>query len=203
MIGPSDEALPLIVRSAGPRDAEGVCAVIEHSASAGGVLRRALTDVEMAIDSFAVAEVGQRIIGCAALHVVDTDTAEVRSVAVHEDAAGLGVGSWVVDHLLDIAEQIGLCRVFLVTKIPGFFSRMGFSTLGDVAATSTLILDHVRLQRRTLEDKSVMLIDLPGGRTRRGHQPYVPTGAVASVVSAPMIRRLRGSAAAAEYSAAS
>ena len=63
----------------------------------------------------------------AALHLYGVHLAEVRSVAVHPSAKGLGAGARIVKALLAQSRKQRVSCVCLFTRIPEFFGRMGFS----------------------------------------------------------------------------
>ena len=67
-----------------------------------------------------------RIVGCGALHVMWDDLAEVRTLAVHPDAVGTGLGSAILRELIAQAREMGLKRVFCLTFEEPFFGAHGF-----------------------------------------------------------------------------
>jgi amino-acid N-acetyltransferase len=67
-----------------------------------------------------------RFLGCVALHIVWSDLAEVKSLAVPEETQARGLGSILVRAAIDEARDIGLERVFALTYRPAFFERLGF-----------------------------------------------------------------------------
>ena len=64
--------------------------------------------------------------GCVALHIVWSDLAEIKSLAVPEDAQTRGLGSLLVEAAVEEARNIGLSRCFALTYRPAFFERLGF-----------------------------------------------------------------------------
>jgi amino-acid N-acetyltransferase len=70
-------------------------------------------------------------LGCVALHLMWSDLAEVKSLAVAEAAQGGGIGSALVRACIDEARSLELERVFALTYRPGFFERLGFE-IADV-----------------------------------------------------------------------
>jgi len=64
-----------------------------------------------------------------ALHVMWEDLAGVRTLAVHEEWRGRGVGRALLKELLDRARRLGLSRVFCLTFEVEFFSRYGFEPI--------------------------------------------------------------------------
>ncbi len=69
------------------------------------------------------------VVGCGALHVMWSDLAEVRTVAVDTHLRGGGVGRALVTDLLDRARALGVARVFCLTFERAFFSSFGFEEI--------------------------------------------------------------------------
>ncbi|SDT64787.1 amino-acid N-acetyltransferase [Jiangella sp. DSM 45060] len=66
------------------------------------------------------------VIGCGALHVMWEDLAEVRTLAVAPEWRRHGVGHVLLSRLLQVAEELGVVRVFCLTFEVDFFERHGF-----------------------------------------------------------------------------
>lgn len=66
------------------------------------------------------------VIGCGALHVMWEDLAEVRTLAADPEWRGRGVGHAVLSRLLEVAEELGVVRVFCLTFEVDFFAQHGF-----------------------------------------------------------------------------
>jgi len=97
-------------------------------ANRGDMLPRALSQIyENLRDFFVVRDNDSSVLGCAALHVIWMDLAELRSLAVEEKHQGQGLGSLLVDACLAEAAGLGLPRLFALTRRPGFFEKVGFS----------------------------------------------------------------------------
>lgn len=69
------------------------------------------------------------VVGCGALHVMWEDLAEVRTVAVAEQARGRGLGRAIVEDLLQRARLLGVGRVFCLTFERDFFASFGFEEI--------------------------------------------------------------------------
>ena len=87
-------------------DAPGIAALINHFSDKGLLLPRPLNDVYERLRDFVVSEHEERLIGCAALHVVWGGLAEIRSVAVAEEARNSGVGRSLVENCLSRYEEL-------------------------------------------------------------------------------------------------
>jgi amino-acid N-acetyltransferase len=100
-----------------------------------------------ALQQFRVApdpDVPGRILGCGALHVMWEDLAEVRTLAVHPDYAGRGIGGRLLETLLDDARDLGLRRIFCLTFEVEFFSRHGFKQIVGQAAEPDVYAELIR-----------------------------------------------------------
>ncbi|MBI2848254.1 MAG: N-acetyltransferase [Chloroflexi bacterium] len=101
--------------------------LINCFADRGEMLPRPLSEIYENIRDFFVIREGERILGCAALHVSWSDLAEIKSVAVAEDSQRKGIGGRLVKACLKEANQIGIPTVFCFTYKPEFFGRYRFT----------------------------------------------------------------------------
>ena len=76
---------------------------------------------------FFIVKQGERVLGCAALHVTWSDLAEVKSVAVAEKSQRQRIGDQLVKACLKEAKELGISTVFCLTYKPAFFEKFGFS----------------------------------------------------------------------------
>lgn len=116
----------LRIESARLSDAEAIHSLITHWADRGDMLHRPVSEIFEAIRDFKVARLDGRLVGCGSLKIMGTDLAEVRSLAVSEDAQGAGVGAAIVAACVADAYAFELERVFALTYKPGFFEKQGF-----------------------------------------------------------------------------
>lgn len=72
---------------------------------------------------------GGTISGVCSLHICWDNLAEIRSLAVTEEAQGRGIGSLLVHTCLQEAADYGITKVFTLTYQPGFFKRQGFKDI--------------------------------------------------------------------------
>lgn len=96
------------------------------------------------IQEFRVAEVDGEMAGCGALHVMWEDLAEIRTLAVGEQHLGHGVGSALLQALLDDARELGVERVFCLTFETDFFVRHGFSEIEGQAVDPEVYAELLR-----------------------------------------------------------
>lgn len=97
------------------------------------------------VQEFRVAETAEgELIGCGALHVMWSDLAEVRTLAVADAWLGRGVGRALLGRLEADATELGLSRLFCLTFEVGFFERNGFEDMGSESIDATLYAELVR-----------------------------------------------------------
>jgi amino-acid N-acetyltransferase len=108
------------------------------------LLEKNLVTLYEAVQEFWVAERDGEVIGCGALHVMWADLGEVRTVAVHPKVKGQGVGHVIVDSLLEVARELQLERVFVLTFEIEFFSRHGFVEIEGTPVTAEVYEEMCR-----------------------------------------------------------
>jgi len=110
-------------------DATQMHELINYFADKDEMLPRPLSEIYENIRDYFVVRQGEGIIACAALHVMWSDLAEIKSVAVAEGSQGQGIGDQLVEACLKEAKELGMPTVFCLTYKPAFFERLGFSQL--------------------------------------------------------------------------
>jgi len=101
--------------------------LINYFADRGEMLARSLSEIYENIRDYFVIRQGERVLACAALHVMWSDLAEVKSLAVAEDKQKQGFGDQLVTVCLNEAKELGIPTVFCLTYKPVFFERVGFT----------------------------------------------------------------------------
>jgi amino-acid N-acetyltransferase len=125
----------VVVRRASTSDVPAIKSLVDIY-SGKILLEKNLVTLYEAVQEFWVAEVDGNVRGCGALHVLWSDLGEVRTVAVHPDVRGKGVGHAVVDRLLDVARDLHLDRIFVLTFEVEFFSKHGFEEIEGTPVTA-------------------------------------------------------------------
>ena len=121
----------ITIRPARTADVREIRTLIDSYSTDGSLLSKATVTIFAGIQEFLVATDGERVIGCGALHVMWEDLAEVRTLAVVPDRANEGVGSQMLQHLLEKARVLGTRRVFCLTFKKDFFGHHGFIEIGS------------------------------------------------------------------------
>jgi amino-acid N-acetyltransferase len=100
------------------------------------LLEKNLVTLYESVQEFWVAELNEQVVGCGALHVLWSDLGEVRTVAVDPTVKGHGIGHLIVDRLLDVAGELQLARLFVLTFETDFFGRHGFTEIEGTPVTA-------------------------------------------------------------------
>lgn len=118
------------IRPARVGDVPAIHELIRTFADRKLMIRRSPGELYEAIREFIVAVDDEgKILGCAAVHVFWDDLAELKCLAVAEDAQGLGIGRRLVDASWDAARELELESVFTLTYVPEFFERCGYARI--------------------------------------------------------------------------
>ncbi len=120
-----------MIRKALLSDVKTIHKIISGQARYGHVLARAMTDLYAQIRDFTVIvdDTSGEVIGCGALRIVWEDLAEIRSVAVRSSFQKTGLGSSLINALVEEADSMDIRRVFVLTYRVGLFERLGFQQM--------------------------------------------------------------------------
>jgi N-acetylglutamate synthase-like GNAT family acetyltransferase len=165
-------ALPLrspvtpFTRAATPDDIPAMVGLMTPYIATGDLLPRSAMDLRRDIETYAVAT-DQRgaVIGMGALKPYSSSLAEIIALAVSPRAQGQGVGQAIVEQLLGHAAELGFPEVFALTRVPGFFHRMGFTTVEKSRFPLKVWFDCARCPRRhSCDEIAVQLTDVASRR---------------------------------------
>jgi len=116
----------LRIRPARTADVRAIRRLVDTYAPDRRLLSKATVTLYEAVPEFVVGELDGEVVGCGAVHVMWEDLAEVRTLAVESSLRGTGVGSVMLEHLVQRARDLGVKRVFCLTFETEFFGRHGF-----------------------------------------------------------------------------
>jgi amino-acid N-acetyltransferase len=134
---------PVVVRRARTSDIPTIKHLVDTYAGKI-LLEKNLVTLYEAVQEFWVAELEGRVVGCGALHAFWSDLGEIRTVAVDPAATGHGVGHSIVKRLLDVARELHLERIFVLTFETEFFGRHGFTEIEGTPVTAEVFEEMCR-----------------------------------------------------------
>ncbi|MCV6977681.1 amino-acid N-acetyltransferase [Mycobacterium bourgelatii] len=108
------------------------------------LLEKNLVTLYEAVQEFWVAEYQGKIVGCGALHVLWSDLGEIRTVAVDPAMTGHGIGHAIVEKLLEVARDLQLERLFVLTFETEFFGKHGFKEIEGTPVTAEVFEEMCR-----------------------------------------------------------
>jgi N-acetylglutamate synthase-like GNAT family acetyltransferase len=166
---PVPSQITVSTRAATPNDVPAMVALMGPYIATGDLLPRTGSDLERDIANYSVAtnEHGT-VIGMGALKPYSPGLAEVIALAVSPRAQGQGAGQAIVERLLDRAAELGFADVFALTRVPGFFHRLGFTTVEKIRFPLKVWFDCARCPRRhSCDEIAVHLTNVASRRTAR------------------------------------
>ena len=149
-----------MIRKAQISDVKDIQKLLMTFASRGDMLSRSLSELYESLRDFYVIEEDGVLLGAAALHIVWEELAEVRSVAVSEDAGRKGIGSRLVQACINEAREIGLKRIFCLTYKPEFFGKHGFRLVDKAELPHKVWGDCIKCPKFPDCDENAMILDL-------------------------------------------
>ena len=149
-----------MIRKALVGDATDIVPLVNHYASRELMLPRSLADVYSHLRDFFVWEEEGGLLGCAALHISWDELAEIRSLAVKEEARGKGIGADLVSECLREARELGVKRVFVLTYECDFFGRLVFRPHEKEQLPHKIWSDCLNCPKFTDCDEEAMIVDI-------------------------------------------
>jgi amino-acid N-acetyltransferase len=150
------------IRKARVQDVNAIHNLLMTCASDGLLLPRSRSDLYRHLRDFfvVVPRNGEQAIGCCALAIIWDDVAEIRSLAVNEEAKHHRWGTKLVEACLSEAVTLGIYRVFTLTYVPDFFSRFGFKETAKDVLPQKVWADCLNCPKFPDCDEIAMILDL-------------------------------------------
>jgi amino-acid N-acetyltransferase len=149
------------IRKAVMSDVEEIYHLIHQYAEEGLLLSRSRLSLYENLQSLTVAEENKRVIGVAGLHILWSDLAEIRSLAIAPDYKGRGIGKQLVIRLIEEAEALGIARVFALTYQVAFFEKCGFQLIQKDSLPQKVWKDCMNCKKFPTCDEIAMIYYIP------------------------------------------
>lgn len=111
------------------QDVPQIYQLINHFADRDEMLPRPLSEIYENIRDYFVYRQGERVLACAALHIIWSDLSEIKSVAVAKEYQRQGIGTRLVEACLKEVGSLGIPTVFCLTYQAAFFEKFGLSQI--------------------------------------------------------------------------
>ncbi|MEX0716454.1 MAG: GNAT family N-acetyltransferase [Planctomycetaceae bacterium] len=114
------------IRATTAADVPGLLEFIHPFVEQGKLLPRTEEELGILVPHGFVAELGERIIGVAALEIYSIKLAEIRSLAVAAEYQGQGIGKRLIEACLRLARERNVLEVMAITSSENVFRACGF-----------------------------------------------------------------------------
>ncbi|WP_028610353.1 N-acetyltransferase [Paenibacillus harenae] len=151
------QALQVVCRKATSDDIETLFLLIKGYAEKGIMLPRTREALAYMIDSFVVAEIGDEVVGCGSLTKLGSDLVEIRSLGMSDGYKGLGIGSKLVDALIEQAREQRTPKVMALTYAVSFFVKNGFTVVDKEIFPEKVWKDCVNCPKQLACDEIAVL----------------------------------------------
>ena len=146
-------------RQARMDDLDAIVRLVDYWALHGENLPRSREDIMKAILDFGVAVVDGRVVGCAALWIYTPDLAEIRSLGIDTEFQARGIGHGMVRHFQQLAGQLHIDKVFVLTRAPDFFEKCGFRRVSINSLPEKVLKDCANCPKNTACDEIALVHD--------------------------------------------
>ncbi len=118
-----------IIRKAKIKDAQIIKSILDDYAKQRKLLARSLQHILENIRDFQVAELDNKVIGTCSLKISTLELAEVKSLAVLPNNLKAGIGSMLLNSVLEEGKILGINKFFALTYVPEFFYKHNFKEI--------------------------------------------------------------------------
>src|SRR5687767_1094490 len=113
-----------MIRPATIHDVPLIQSIVNSHAELGKMLFKSYAQIYDRLRDFAVYDINGEVVGCVALAIIWADLAEVRSLAVHPDHLGRGIGRTLTEWCIEDARRMQIRRIMSLTYEQKFFEKL-------------------------------------------------------------------------------
>ncbi|MBC8081264.1 MAG: N-acetyltransferase [Gorillibacterium sp.] len=150
-------ASTILCRHATIEDLDNLQEIIHEYAEVGIMLPRSAEMIAAVIDTFVVAEVDGKLIGCGSLCRLGHDLVEIRSLGISSGYKGFGIGRRMVEKLTEQAKQQGIPKIMALTYEVAFFKKIGFEVVSKEIFQEKVWKDCVNCKKQHCCDEIAVL----------------------------------------------
>jgi amino-acid N-acetyltransferase len=158
------------IRRARSSDVPMIHELLDFYAKINQLLPRSMAQLYDNLRDFIVYVEGQQIIGVCSLHVCWEQLAEIRSFCVKKEFQGKGIGRDLVLRCLEDCEELEISSVFVLTYIPKYFEKLGFSIIDKALLPHKIWADCIHCVKFPKCDEVALLLELKDYK-KASHSP--------------------------------
>jgi amino-acid N-acetyltransferase len=147
----------VLCRKATVSDVDTLFDLIQGYAEKGIMLPRSRETLLRQIDNFIVAESEGVTVGCGSLCRLGQDLVEIRSLGISDGYKGKGIGSKLVDFLIEEAERLKIPKIMALTYEVAFFEKNGFTVVPKDIFPEKVWKDCIHCQKAHCCDETAVL----------------------------------------------
>lgn len=153
-----------MIRKANIQDVKSIHKLLQLYGSRGILLARPLSELYDHVRDFLVfVDLKENtVVGCCALQFCWEDLAEIRSLAVHPEFEGRGIGRALAEAVIAEAQSFKTRKIFTLTYETGFFRKMGFREIDRAELPLKIWADCIICVKFPDCDEIAMMKDLKG-----------------------------------------
>jgi len=144
-------------RKASTEDIDTLVRLIQEYAEKGIMLPRSREAIARMIETFVVAELDGTVVGCGSLFKLGTDLVEIRSLGITDGYKGQGIGSRLVDYLIEEAREMQVPKVMALTYEVAFFQKNGFTVVQKEIFPEKVWTDCIHCKKQNCCDEIAVL----------------------------------------------
>jgi amino-acid N-acetyltransferase len=149
-----------MIRPATIHDVPLIQAIVNSHAELGKMLFKSYAQIYDRLRDFAVYDINGEVVGCVALAIIWADLAEVRSLAVHPDHIGRGIGRSLTEWCIQDARRMQIRRIMSLTYEQKFFEKLGFVVVPKETLPLKVWSDCVQCPKRDGCDEIAMVREI-------------------------------------------
>jgi amino-acid N-acetyltransferase len=149
-----------MIRPATIHDVPLIQAIVNSHAELGRMLFKSYAQIYDRLRDFAVYDINGEVVGCVALAIIWADLAEVRSLAVHPDHIGRGIGRSLTEWCIEDARRMQIRRIMSLTYEQKFFEKLGFVVVPKETLPLKVWSDCVQCPKRDGCDEIAMVREI-------------------------------------------
>jgi amino-acid N-acetyltransferase len=149
-----------MIRPATIHDVPLIQSIVNSHAELGKMLFKSYAQIYDRLRDFAVYDINGEVVGCVALAIIWADLAEVRSLAVHPDHIGRGIGRSLTEWCIEDARRMQIRRIMSLTYEQKFFEKLGFVVVPKETLPLKVWSDCVQCPKRDVCDEIAMVREI-------------------------------------------
>ena len=165
------------IQRAALTDVPTIHALITPYADRNDMLHRPMSELYENIRDYLVIKQGDELLACASVHVLWSDLAEVKAVAVKEEYQSHGLGKMLMNRCFEDAREMGLATVFVLTHKMDYYAQFGFQQIDVMSLPRKVWGECLRCPKFPNCNEYAMVYHLrPGGAESLQNDPEdIPT----------------------------